>query len=96
MYCEASKLKCRFTYEWSIYPCKKNEQRASEVLLSWMLGNVYQRTLMVNTGTNEQIPEIPVNEECFNTKIEFLNNLEPLKKIYKHFVFVREKEDEDE
>ena len=96
VYCEASKLKCRFTYEWSIYPCQKNEQRASEVLLSWMLGNVYQRTLMVNTGTNEQIPEIPVNEECFNTKIEFLNNLEPLKKIYKHFVFVREKEDEDE
>ena len=90
VYCDASKLKCRFTYEWSISKCPENEQRASEVLLSWMLGNVYQRTLMVNTGTNEQIPEIPVNKECFNTKVEFLNNLEPLKKIYKNFVFDEE------
>lgn len=90
VYCNASKLKCRFTYEWSISKCPENEQRASEVLLSWMLGNVYQRTLMVNTGTNEQIPEIPVNKECFNTKVEFLNNLEPLKKIYKNFVFDEE------
>lgn len=92
VYCNNDDLKCRFTYEWSISPCSEDEQRAAEVLLSWMLGNVYQRTLMVNTGTNEQIPEIPVNEECFKTKLQYLKNLEPISEIYNHFIFRKEDE----
>ncbi|MCR5276042.1 MAG: extracellular solute-binding protein, partial [Clostridiales bacterium] len=90
VYCNNSDLKCRFTYEWSVSPSEKNRQRAAETLLSWMLGNVYQRTLMVNTGTNAQIPEIPVNEECFKTKMQYLKNLEPITEIYKNFIFRKE------
>lgn len=90
VYCNNTDLKCRFTYEWSVSPSEKNRQRAAETLLSWMLGNVYQRTLMVNTGTNAQIPEIPVNEECFKTKMQYLKNLEPITEIYKNFIFRKE------
>ena len=90
VYCNCSSLHCMFTYEWSIRKGSESENRASEMLLSWMLGNDYQRKLMVNSGSNNQIPEIPVNKECFETKIKFLNNLNPILDIYKNFVFYKE------
>ena len=90
VFCDSSKLKCKFTYEWSIGKGSDDEQRASEMLLSWMLGNDYQRKLMVNSGSAKQMPEIPVNKECFETKAEHLNNLNPILEIYDHFVFVKE------
>lgn len=90
VYCDSSSLKCKFTYEWSVGKASKDEQRASEMLLSWMLGNDYQRKLMVNSGSTNQIPEIPVNKECFETKAKYLNNLKPILDIHKHFVFNKE------
>ena len=90
VYCDSSSLKCKFTYEWSIGGGSEDEQKASEMLLSWMLGNDYQRKLMVNSGSTKQIPEIPVNKECFETKAKYLNNLNPIMDIYKNFVFNKE------
>ena len=89
VYYKADNIKCEFTYEWSVGSGSKNEIRASEVLLSWMLGNVYQRYLMVNSGTNGQVPEIPVNKECFEAKIDLLSNLKPIAQIYMNFSFER-------
>ena len=90
VYCDSPSLKCKFTYEWSIGKGNEDEQKASEMLLSWMLGNDYQRKLMVNSGSTKQIPEIPVNKECFETKAKYLKNLNPILDIYKHFVFDKE------
>lgn len=89
VYYKSDDIKCEFTYEWSIGNGTENEVRASEVLLSWMLGNVYQRYLMVNSGSNGQVPEIPVNRECFETKINLLSNLKPISQIYMNFSFER-------
>lgn len=90
VYCNAKSLKCRFTYEWSIGGGNTDECRAAEKLLAWMLGNVYQRELMVNTANNKQIPEIPVNKECFETKVNLLSNLRPVLGIYENFIFEKE------
>ena len=90
VYSNSPQLKCNFTYEWSIGKGSSNEQKASERLLSWMLGNDYQRKLMVNSGSNNQIPEIPVNKECFETKVKILNYLNPVNDIYKNFIFEKE------
>lgn len=89
VYYNGESIRCDFTYEWSIGGGNDSEVRASETLLSWMLGNVYQSYLMVNSGTNGQIPEIPVNKECFETKINLLSNLKPLSQIYMCFSFDR-------
>ena len=90
VYCNAPTIYCRFTYEWSVGKSSKNEQRASEMLLSWMLGDDYQRKLMVNSGNDKQVPEIPVNKECFKTKAKVLNNLSPIMEIYDRFRFSKE------
>ena len=91
VFCNKPSLYCMYTYEWSISKCGENEQKAAEVLLSWMLGNVYQGKLMVDYGANGiMTPEIPINEECFNEKTTSSGILAPLKSIYEHFVFVQE------
>ena len=60
------------------------------MLLSWMLGDDYQRKLMVNSGNDKQVPEIPVNKECFKTKAKVLNNISPIMEIYDRFMFSKE------
>lgn len=66
VYPDSDQIKCNFIYEWSICSSKRNETEAAERLLSWMLGNVYQSALMINTAGNG---EIPINKEAFNTKV---------------------------
>lgn len=91
---KSSAISCRFTYEWSAGSGSKDENKAAETFLSWMLGNDYQQNLMVRPLTF--IPEIPINETCF--KEEYINKfaennpvyLKPLENIYKDFVFNRE------
>ena len=87
VYYNADEVICKFTYEWSVGGGSKAQIAAAEKLLSWMLGNVYQQNLMVNTGGTNQVPEIPINKECFETKIKYLSNLSPIGEIYSKFVF---------
>lgn len=86
VYYNADRITCDFTYEWSIGNGEKNEVAAAEKLLSWMLGNVYQNTLMISECSDGQIP---INETCFFAKIENRNFL-PIKGIYEKFVFENE------
>ena len=85
VYYQAKKIYCRFLYEWSISKCEKDEQRAAETLLSWMLGNVYQQYLMIKEASDGQIP---INKVCFEEKIQS-RILEPVKDIYESFTFSR-------
>ncbi len=85
VYPNSQKIYCNYTYEWSIYGGTEEEIAAAEKLLSWMLGNVYQSTLMISKCSDGQLP---VNETCFLAKIEH-GNYEPIGKIYRKFVFER-------
>lgn len=87
VYYDNDQIKCRYTFEWSVGNGAEDEIKASETLLSWLLGNVYQRILMVNSSSGGQVPEIPLNKECFETKIDVLSNLKPIKAIYSKFCF---------
>ncbi len=90
-YYDTDEITCRFVFEWSIGQGTDDEIRASERLLSWMMGNVYQQKLMLNSGSGKRIPEIPVNRDSFLTKAEELNYLKPVLNIYTKFVFQEEK-----
>ena len=79
-------IHCRFEYEWSIGNGTENEIKAAERLLSWMLGNVYQNTLMISKCNDGQIP---INSTCFNEKIN-QKNYSAIKDIYSDFVFKRQ------
>ncbi len=79
----SKEINCNFTYEWSLGNGSKNEIKAAERLLSWMLGNVYQNTLMISKCSDGQLP---VNEKCFNEKIA-QKNYSAIKDIYSNFVF---------
>jgi hypothetical protein len=85
---DSEEIYCAFTYEWSIGSGSENEIAAAEKLLSWMLGNVYQNTLMVSKCNDGQIP---VNSICFHEKIES-RYLAPIEQLYENFIFER-KED---
>ena len=87
VYYNANEIYCNFTYEWSIGSGEKNEITAAERLLSWMLGNVYQNTLMVSQCSDGQIP---VNATCFESKITSIKYLSPIKEIYNNFKFEKE------
>ena len=80
---KSSKINCNFTYEWSISKGPENEVAAAEKLLSWMLGNVYQNTLMISKCSDGQIP---INSECFKEKIS-QKNYTSVDGIYSKFVF---------
>lgn len=86
VYPSSDEVYCRFTYEWSIGDGNDEEIDAAEMLLSWMLGNVYQSSLMISECSDGQIP---VNETAFASKIE-AKNLVPIGSIYDHFIFKRE------
>lgn len=83
VYYKAKEIYCGFIYEWSIGGGSKSEVAAAERLLSWMLGNAYQNTLMISKCSDGQIP---VNETCFMEKIK-ADDLSAIKDIYKNFVF---------
>lgn len=80
---DAEQVKCNFIYEWSLGTGTEEAQKASDRLLSWMLGNVYQSILMTSKNNEGQIP---VNPICFDTKIQ-TKNLTPISTIYEKFVF---------
>lgn len=86
VYYDADEIYCGFTYEWSIGEGNKDEITAAERLLSWMLGNVYQNTLMISECNDGQIP---VSSICFESKLE-AKNLAAIKEIYTKFVFEKE------
>ncbi len=88
VYPRGEKIFCNYIYEWSIGDGNKNEMAAAERLLSWMLGNVYQSTLMISKCSDGQIP---LNPTCFDSKIQ-AKNLQPIKDIYTNFVFERTEE----
>ena len=81
---ELDEIPCAFTYEWSIGPASEPETAAAEKLLSWMLGNVYQNMLMIGMAQDGQIP---VDRECFFSKIENDGKLQPIAEIYQQFTF---------
>ena len=79
----ADEIYCDFTYEWSIGQGSEEQVAASEKLLSWMLGNVYQSYLMISKCNDGQIP---VNGICFESKIK-AKNLTPIAELYNSFIF---------
>ena len=83
VYPDMDQIVCRFTYEWSIGAGSQDEKDAAEKLLSWMLGNVYQSTLMISKCSDGQIP---VNATCFESKLQ-TRNLSAIQDIYQNFVF---------
>ena len=82
---DAEKIYGRFVYEWSLGPGTEAEMAAARRLLEWMLGSVYQNTLMISEASDG---ELPVNRTCFETKLEN-RILAPLKEIYGKLVFER-------
>ncbi len=83
VYLNSEQIQCNFTYEWSMGDSSGDELKASERFLSWMLGNSYQSALMITKCNDGQIP---INEICFNSKIES-KYLKPISEIYKQFIF---------
>lgn len=85
VYYDNDEICCEFIYEWSMGDGTKAEKAASERLLSWMLGNVYQNYLMISECSEGQIP---LNAICFESKLEY-DDWKPMKDIYQKFVFDR-------
>lgn len=85
VYYENDEIYCNFIYEWSIGEGNKDEIKAAERLLSWMLGNVYQSYLMISECNDGHIP---VNPICFESKIQS-KYLSAISDIYKDFEFER-------
>ena len=83
VYYAASRVHCNFDYEWSIGNGDEAQVKASERLLSWMLGNNYQNILMISHASDGQIP---INKECFKTKIS-QKNYAPIEDIYQNYYF---------
>ncbi len=82
---KADKIYCDYTYEWSIGGGSHAETAAAERLLSWMLGNAYQNTLMISGCSDGQLP---VNKTCFEEKIK-AKNLTPIDEVYRNYLFER-------
>ena len=89
VYYDADKIRCKFTYEWSIGNGSEDEIKAAKRLLEWMLGNAYQNELMISRCNEGQIP---INKMCFKEKISN-KNLAPIENIYSKFVFEKETSD---
>lgn len=67
-----------FDYKWSIGKVDDDQRLVAERLLSWMLGNVYQNTLMISRAQDGQLP---LNTTCFAEKCETNAELAPLLSI---------------
>ena len=85
IYPDGKTVPCAFNYEWSIGKAGREEVRASERLLSWLLGEQYQTLLMISMSDNG---EIPLNRESFEEKTAQKNYL-PLQEIKNKFRFER-------
>lgn len=87
VYPASATVQCNFIYEWSICSSNSSQTMAAERMLSWMLGNVYQSTLMINMAGDG---EIPINKEAYATKIsgEYYTGI--ANDAYKRFVFKNE------
>lgn len=83
VYYDNNDIYCNYVYEWSIGGGTKNETAAAERLLSWMLGNAYQNTLMISKCNDGQLP---INRTCFYTKVT-QEDYKPLEKIAYKFNF---------
>lgn len=83
VYYASDEVRCRYDYEWSIGNGTEAEHQAAERLLSWMLGNNYQNTLMISRCSDGQIP---INKDCFATKLE-QKNYAAIKNIYSKYKF---------
>ena len=86
VYYDSDKIRCDYVYEWSLGNKSEAQVKAAERLLSWMLGNVYQSTLMISKCNDGQIP---LNETCFKEKIKS-KNLAYIGDIYTKFEFTGE------
>lgn len=85
VYYNSPETVCRYVYEWSIYDNgDKDEISAATRLLSWMLGNVYQNTLMVSVCSDGQIP---MSQECFMSKVD-QDAYEGILNAYENYHFV--------
>lgn len=88
VYPASDEIYCDFIYEWSICSSNRNNTESAERLLSWMLGNVYQSALMINTAGDG---EIPINREAYETRIassDYYAGIEG--DAYNRFVFSQE------
>ncbi len=83
---DARKVLCRYIYEWSVGSGNEDQLNAAKRLISWMLGEAYQNTLMITECSDGQIP---LNETSFRTKCNNNRYLEPALEIYKKFTFKR-------
>ena len=91
VYPETDQVKCNFIYEWSISSASASDTEVAERLLSWMLGNVYQSSLMINTAGKG---EIPINKEAYNAKISQNDYyLGMAGDSYRRFIFVKNEEE---
>lgn len=79
-----SNIKCNFTYEWSLGDGSPNEQAAAKRLMTWMLGNAYQNTLMISYSQGGQIP---INKTCYEKKCSESQELKELMALKNEFVF---------
>lgn len=91
IYPDTNEVRCTFMYEWSICSANRNNTASAERLLSWMLGNVYQSTLMINTAGKG---EIPINKEAYAEKISSIYYAGITGDAYKKFVFKNDEEGE--
>ncbi len=85
VYPNSDRIFGNYIYEWSISGGSEEQIAAAEKLLSWMLGNVYQNTLMISKCSDGQIP---VNATCFEAKVE-AGNYAPIEKISNKITFER-------
>ena len=83
VYPNTARVECNFDYEWSVEKGNSEEEEAAIRLLTWMLGNNYQNTLMISRNNDGQIP---INTDCFMAKMQ-QKNYEPIMSIYDKFVF---------
>lgn len=82
-------VNCRFMYEWSIGTGDENQVRASERMLSYMLGNRYQDYLLLSTNTETMA--LPLCQETLENKIATLSIFfSGMSNNYDNYLFINE------
>lgn len=82
-YC-SDKVYGRFDYEWCIGKVSNDEEIAAEKMLVWMMGNVYQNTLMISLAQDGQFP---INETCFNEKVSLSSDFDGIVETIDNIIF---------
>lgn len=81
-----SNMTCgQFVFEWSVGEGSEDEVEASKKLLSWMMGETYQKYLMVS---NDATGALPICDQTFKSVIKERTELAPLLDIepYERFI----------